>query len=46
MQQEKIWDADTAQRYDTPGHADWAGAEFTAEARSHVSVYRIPPAGG
>ncbi|MET7826983.1 class I SAM-dependent methyltransferase [Streptomyces sp. NPDC005386] len=26
-------------------HADWAGAEFTAESRSHVTVYRIPPAG-
>lgn len=25
-------------------HADWTGAEFTAESRSHVSVYRIPPA--
>ncbi|GAA2333202.1 class I SAM-dependent methyltransferase [Streptomyces kunmingensis] len=25
-------------------HADWADAEFTAESRSHVSVYRIPPA--
>ena len=24
-------------------HADWAGAEFTAESGSHVSVYRIPP---
>lgn len=24
-------------------HADWNGAEFTAESRSHVSVYRIPP---
>jgi SAM-dependent methyltransferase len=24
-------------------HADWAGATFTAESRSHVSVYRIPP---
>lgn len=24
-------------------HADWAGADFTAESRSHVSVYRIPP---
>jgi SAM-dependent methyltransferase len=24
-------------------HADWAGAEFTADSRSHVSVYRIPP---
>jgi SAM-dependent methyltransferase len=24
-------------------HADWAGAEFTAESRSHVSVYRLPP---
>ncbi|MFC8225250.1 class I SAM-dependent DNA methyltransferase [Streptomyces sp. NPDC057287] len=24
-------------------HADWAGAEFTAESPSHVSVYRIPP---
>lgn len=23
--------------------ADWAGTEFTAESRSHVSVYRIPP---
>jgi SAM-dependent methyltransferase len=23
--------------------ADWAGADFTAESRSHVSVYRIPP---
>ncbi|MGH3391130.1 MAG: class I SAM-dependent DNA methyltransferase [Actinomadura sp.] len=22
-------------------HADWAGAEFTAESRSHVSVYRF-----
>jgi hypothetical protein len=22
-------------------HADWAGTEFTAESRSHVSVYRI-----
>ncbi|PZG02703.1 class I SAM-dependent methyltransferase [Micromonospora deserti] len=24
-------------------HEDWAGADFTAESRSHVSVYRIPP---
>jgi SAM-dependent methyltransferase len=24
-------------------HADWAGAEFTADSRSHVSVYRSPP---
>ncbi|MGC9669623.1 class I SAM-dependent methyltransferase [Planosporangium sp. 12N6] len=24
-------------------HADWAWAEFTAESRSHVSVYRLPP---
>ncbi|MGW4026058.1 class I SAM-dependent DNA methyltransferase [Streptomyces sp. NPDC005009] len=23
-------------------HADWDGAEFTAESRSHVSVYRLP----
>ncbi|MFI6039476.1 class I SAM-dependent methyltransferase [Streptomyces sp. NPDC051315] len=23
--------------------ADWNGTEFTAESRSHVSVYRIPP---
>jgi SAM-dependent methyltransferase len=23
-------------------HANWAGAAFTAESRSHVSVYRIP----
>ncbi len=27
-------------------HADWAGAEFSADSRSHVSVYRIPPRGG
>ncbi|WP_394428031.1 class I SAM-dependent methyltransferase [Streptomyces sp. SGAir0957] len=25
-------------------HADWAGAAFTADAGSHVSVYRIPAA--
>lgn len=24
-------------------HADWTGAEFTEDSRSHVSVYRIPP---
>jgi SAM-dependent methyltransferase len=24
-------------------HADWVGSEFTAESRSHVSVYRISP---
>ena len=24
-------------------HADWVGSEFTAESRSHVSAYRIPP---
>jgi SAM-dependent methyltransferase len=23
-------------------HADWTGTEFTAESRSHVSVYRMP----
>ncbi|MER6624584.1 class I SAM-dependent methyltransferase [Streptomyces sp. NPDC000931] len=23
-------------------HADWDGAKFTAESRSHVSVYRLP----
>ncbi|MEV0427919.1 class I SAM-dependent methyltransferase [Micromonospora sp. NPDC050495] len=23
-------------------HADWSGAEFTEESRSHVSVYRLP----
>jgi SAM-dependent methyltransferase len=23
-------------------HADWVGTDFTAESRSHVSVYRIP----
>jgi SAM-dependent methyltransferase len=23
-------------------HADWSGSEFTAESKSHVSVYRIP----
>jgi hypothetical protein len=22
-------------------HADWAGTPFTAESRSHVSVYRL-----
>ena len=25
-------------------HADWTGAEFTADSRSHVSVYRLPTA--
>ena len=25
-------------------HADWAGSEFTAESRSHISVYRLPEA--
>ncbi|CEJ11402.1 Cypemycin methyltransferase [bacterium YEK0313] len=25
-------------------HADWAGSAFTAESRSHVSVYRLPAA--
>lgn len=25
-------------------HADWSGAEFTAESPSHVSVYRLPDA--
>ncbi len=25
-------------------HADWTGTEFTAESRSHVSVYRLPEA--
>ncbi|WP_328498614.1 class I SAM-dependent methyltransferase [Streptomyces sp. NBC_00414] len=24
-------------------HADWDGTAFTAESRSHVSVYRVPP---
>jgi len=24
-------------------HADWEGTKFTAESRSHVSVYCIPP---
>lgn len=24
-------------------HADWTGGEFTAECRSHVSVYRLAP---
>ncbi|MFJ5775373.1 class I SAM-dependent methyltransferase [Streptomyces sp. NPDC093094] len=27
-------------------HADFGGAEFTAESRSHVSVYRLPDAPG
>jgi SAM-dependent methyltransferase len=26
-------------------HADWVGSDFTAESRSHVSVYRLPPQG-
>ncbi|WP_173156991.1 class I SAM-dependent DNA methyltransferase [Phytohabitans suffuscus] len=26
-------------------HADWSGAEFTADSRSHVSVYRLPAQG-
>ncbi len=26
-------------------HADWTGSPFTAESRSHVSVYRLPVAG-
>jgi SAM-dependent methyltransferase len=25
-------------------HADWTGTEFTADSRSHVSVYRLPTA--
>ncbi|MEU4566674.1 class I SAM-dependent methyltransferase [Micromonospora sp. NPDC023956] len=25
-------------------HADWDASEFTADSRSHVSVYRLPPA--
>jgi len=25
-------------------HADWTGTEFTAESRSHVSVYRLATA--
>jgi SAM-dependent methyltransferase len=24
-------------------HADWGGSDFTADSRSHVSVYRLPP---
>ena len=24
-------------------HADWSGSPFTADSRSHVSVYRLPP---
>ncbi len=27
-------------------HADWRGAEFTAESESHVSVYRLPRGDG
>ena len=27
-------------------HADWSATQFTAESRSHVSVYRLPPAAG
>lgn len=25
-------------------HADWSGAAFTVDSRSHVSTYRLPPA--
>ena len=25
-------------------HGDWAGTEFTAESRAHISVYRLPTA--
>ena len=51
MRQEDIWDEERAQRYDTaatgmfaPEVLGPAGAEFTAESRSHVSVYRLPAA--
>jgi len=27
-------------------HADWSGTQFTAESRSHVSVYRLTPTAG
>ena len=27
-------------------HADWSGGEFTADSRSHVSVYRLPKRSG
>jgi SAM-dependent methyltransferase len=27
-------------------HADWSGSEFTADSRSHVSVYRLPTVSG
>jgi SAM-dependent methyltransferase len=27
-------------------HADWSGSEFTADSRSHVSVYRLPTVPG
>jgi SAM-dependent methyltransferase len=27
-------------------HADWSGTEFTADSRSHVSVYRLPDGSG
>lgn len=26
-------------------HADWTGSEFTADSRSHISVYRLGPVG-
>jgi SAM-dependent methyltransferase len=39
-----IWPAELDLMAQLAGlHADWAGAEFTAESRSHVSVYRLPP---
>src|SRR4051794_32304682 len=44
-----IWPAELDLIGQLPGfelesrHADWSGAEFTADSRSHVSVYRLPP---
>jgi hypothetical protein len=38
------WSRTTSGSTTASRHADWTGAEFTAESWSHVSVYRIPRA--
>lgn len=75
IDQSRLWDAQAAAEYDTPGHgmfapevlgptvevlaeldlmaqlagftresrwADWDRSDFTADSRSHVTVYRLP----
>jgi hypothetical protein len=47
-QQHRIWPAELDLMAQLAGfeletrHADWTGTDFTAESRSHVSIYRIP----